>query len=74
MIALSTFEVHTGHPPQGNGVQQLFGEAEQTGENLVRGNQYLDSAAKHSRDFRMFALVFLLVASFSLLFLDWYYP
>ena len=27
-------------------------QAEETAENLVRGNQLLDSAAKHSRDFR----------------------
>ena len=48
-------------------------QAEQTSENLVRGNTYLDSAAKHSRDFRLMVLTLLLVASFSLLFLDWYY-
>ena len=51
----------------------LHRQAEETAENLVRGNQYLDSAAKHSRDFRLFVLVFLLIASFSLLFLDWFY-
>mmetsp|Transcript_5043 Transcript_5043/g.11013 ORF Transcript_5043/g.11013 Transcript_5043/m.11013 type:complete len:304 (+) Transcript_5043:178-1089(+) len=54
-------------------VDWLFSHAEQTSENLVRGNQYLDSAARHSRDFRMLALSFLVTASFSLLFLDWYY-
>eukprot|EP00965_Chrysotila_dentata_P209610 6185396-Pleurochrysis_carterae.AAC.1 len=37
-------------------VDWLFSHAEQTSENLVRGNQYLDSAARHSRDFRMLAL------------------
>jgi hypothetical protein len=42
-------------------------------ENLVRGNAYLDSAAKHSRDFRLLILSFLLIASFALLFLDYYY-
>ena len=59
---------------QGAGVETLFTQAEQTSENLVRGNAYLDQAAKHSRDFRLFVLVLLLVASFSLLFLDWFYP
>ena len=39
----------------------------------MRGNQYIDSAAKHSRDSRFYILVFLMIASFALLFLDWYY-
>jgi hypothetical protein len=51
----------------------LSQQAEQTSENLVRGNAYLDSAAKHSRDFRLLVLSFLLTASFALLFLDWFY-
>ena len=58
---------------QSSEVEMLFHHAEQTSENLVRGNAYLDSAAKHSRDFRFFALTFLIIASFSLIFLDWYY-
>merc|ERR1712070_228578 len=58
---------------QSQDIDMLFEEAEQTSENVVRGNQYLDSAAKHSRDFRIMALTFLIVASFALLFLDWYY-
>ena len=55
-------------------VEVLFSNAEQTSESIVCGNQHVDSAAKHSRDFRLLVLTFLLVASFSLLFLDWYYP
>ena len=31
-------------------------QAEETAENLVRGNELLDSAAKHSRDFRLLVL------------------
>lgn len=58
---------------QNTEVELLYQHAEQTSENLVRGNAYLDSAAKHSRDFRLLVLSFLLTASFSLLFLDWYY-
>jgi t-SNARE complex subunit (syntaxin) len=54
-------------------VETLFQHAEQTSENLVRGNAYLDSAAKHSRDFRLLVLSILLLSSFGLLFLDWYY-
>mmetsp|Transcript_1152 Transcript_1152/g.3183 ORF Transcript_1152/g.3183 Transcript_1152/m.3183 type:complete len:336 (+) Transcript_1152:81-1088(+) len=58
---------------QSSEVETLFEQAEQTSENLVRGNAYLDSAAKHSRDFRLIVLVVLMVSSFCLLFLDWYY-
>ena len=54
-------------------IEQLFRQAEETSENLVRGNQLLDSAAKHSRDFRLLVLSFLITASFALLFLDWWY-
>ena len=58
---------------QSHEVDRLVSMAEETSENIVRGNQYIDSAAKHSRDFRFFALTFLIIASFSLIFLDWYY-
>ena len=58
---------------QSHEIARLHESAEQTSENLTKGNNYLDSAAKHSRDFRLYALVFLLSASFSLLFLDWFY-
>ena len=34
-------------------------QAEETAENLVRGNELLDSAAKHSRDFRLLVLGFI---------------
>ena len=58
---------------QSSEVEMLYTQAEQTSENLQRGNAYVDSAAKHSRDFRLLVLSFLLVASFALLFLDWFY-
>eukprot|EP00967_Tisochrysis_lutea_P030890 scaffold36307_cov33-Tisochrysis_lutea.AAC.1 len=58
---------------QSHDIAQLSTDAENTSENIVLGNRYLDSAAKHSRDFRLLILTFLIVASFSLLFLDWYY-
>ena len=58
---------------QADEIEQLFSQAEATSENLARGNQYLDSTARHSRDFRLLVLTFLLTASFCLLFLDWYY-
>ena len=58
---------------QSTEVEMLSHQAEQTSENLVRGNAYLDSAAKHSRDFRLLVLSFLLIASFALLFLDYFY-
>jgi len=59
---------------QSHQVETLFTDAESTSENLTLGNRYIDSAAKHSRDFRLLVLTFLLVASLSLIFLDWYYP
>ena len=52
----------------------LHRQAEETAENLVRGNAHLDAASKHSRDFRLVILTILLVATVSLLFLDWYMP
>jgi len=58
---------------QSSEVEALFKQAEQTSENLVRGNAYLDSATKQSRDFRLLVLSFFLFSSFGLLFLDWYY-
>ncbi|KAL1527760.1 hypothetical protein AB1Y20_009145 [Prymnesium parvum] len=54
-------------------IEHLHQIAEQTSENVIKANQSLESAAKHSRDFRLFLITIMLVASFSLLFLDWYY-
>ena len=59
---------------QAVGVDLLGVHAEATAENMVRGNAYIDSASKHSRDFRLVVLTILLVATFALLFLDWYTP
>lgn len=58
---------------QSTEVDLLYEHAEHTSENLVRGNASLDSAAKHSRDFRLLVLSFLLISTCALLFLDWYY-
>ena len=58
---------------QDEAIGEIRKDLSATGDNLATGNAYLDSAARHSRDFRIFILTFLLVASFSLLFLDWYY-
>ena len=59
---------------QSTEVEQLYAQAEATAENLVRGNVNIDAASKHSRDFRLVILTILLVATVSLLFLDWYMP
>ena len=59
---------------QSTEVEQLYAQAEATAENLVRGNVNIDAASKHSRDFRLVVLTILLVATVSLLFLDWYMP
>ncbi|KAL6066782.1 Syntaxin-18 [Balamuthia mandrillaris] len=40
--------------------------------HLTQGTDYMRSASKHGRDFRFFVLLFLLLCSFSLLFLHWY--
>ena len=55
-------------------IELLSAHADATAENLVRGNAYIDSASKHSRDFRLVVLTILFVATFALLFLDWYMP
>ena len=59
---------------QSSEVELLYQHAEATAENLVRGNAYIDSASRHARDFRLIVLTFLLVATFALIFLDWYTP
>ncbi len=41
--------------------------------NLTRGNTQLRKALRHSQAARKYVLVLLLTASFSLLFLDWFY-
>ncbi|XP_015914709.1 syntaxin-18 [Parasteatoda tepidariorum] len=45
-----------------------------TTENIKEGNEELREAMKKSAGFRIWILFFLLVLSFSLLFLDWYSP
>ena len=59
---------------QSSAIELLSAHADATAENLVRGNAYIDSASKHSRDFRLVVLTILFVATFALLFLDWYMP
>ncbi|XP_076308332.1 syntaxin 18 [Tachypleus tridentatus] len=45
-----------------------------TTENIIEGNEELREAMKKNAGFRVWILFFLLVISFSLLFLDWYNP
>ena len=41
--------------------------------NISRGNVHLQKAIQHNAAARKYVLVLLLVASFALLFFDWYY-
>ena len=72
IAAMSSQLSHYLHE-QDEAIGEIRKDLDVTNDNLQTGNAYLDSAARHSRDFRIFILTFLLVASFSLLFLDWYY-
>lgn len=42
-------------------------------ENISRGNVHLQSAIQHNAAARKYVLALLLLASFALLFFDWYY-
>ena len=72
IAAMSSQLSHYLHE-QDEAIGEIRKDLDVPNDNLQTGNAYLDSAARHSRDFRIFILTFLLVASFSLLFLDWYY-
>lgn len=45
----------------------------QTSVNVTRGNLHLRQALRYNAAARRYVMVLLLVASFGLLFLDWYY-
>jgi hypothetical protein len=48
-------------------------QAVQTSVNVTRGNLHLRQALRYSAAARRYVMVLLLVASFGLLFLDWFY-
>ncbi|KAJ1555382.1 hypothetical protein HK096_002355 [Nowakowskiella sp. JEL0078] len=53
-------------------VQVLHEEAITATETIISANRYLENAKKHFSDSRTWVIVFLLLASFILIFLDWY--
>eukprot|EP01028_Stygiella_incarcerata_P001471 TRINITY_DN1259_c0_g1_i2.p1 TRINITY_DN1259_c0_g1~~TRINITY_DN1259_c0_g1_i2.p1 ORF type:complete len:317 (-),score=84.81 TRINITY_DN1259_c0_g1_i2:84-1034(-) len=57
---------------QGELVMELHRLAESATESIKLGRKELDKAMKRGVDFRMFVLLCLVMASLSLLFLDWY--
>lgn len=57
---------------QKEAIEDIHKKAIESVDSVQRGNEYLQSASKSGRDFRVFILIFLLVCSFSLLFLHWY--
>eukprot|EP01134_Creolimax_fragrantissima_P004771 CFRG4771T1 len=50
----------------------LYDTSVTTTENIIAGNELLNKAVNDGFDFRVWVLFFLLMCSFSLLFLDWY--
>ena len=56
---------------QNEQIETLQDEAEDTKENMKKGNEQLMEATKHMSGFRRFILLFLYFASFLLLFLDY---
>lgn len=53
-------------------VEALYEDAQTSHEYLVKSTEQLRSAAAHGVDFRLFVMLFLIIASFSLLFLEWF--
>ncbi|KNC79122.1 hypothetical protein SARC_08471 [Sphaeroforma arctica JP610] len=57
---------------QAEDLDLLYDTAVDTTENITAGNELLHKAVNDGFDFRVWVLFFLLMCSFSLLFLDWY--
>jgi len=53
-------------------IDQIFELTEQSSHNMVKGNESMEQANKDGFSFRLMMVVFLLVASVCVLFLDWY--
>lgn len=53
-------------------VEQLYEDAVGSVAEVKRANEQLTKARERGKDGRLFLLIFILGASFSLLFLDWY--
>eukprot|EP00123_Amoebidium_parasiticum_P007022 comp17822_c0_seq1/m.17944 comp17822_c0_seq1/g.17944 ORF comp17822_c0_seq1/g.17944 comp17822_c0_seq1/m.17944 type:complete len:313 (-) comp17822_c0_seq1:301-1239(-) len=57
---------------QAHDLDHIYDTTVETTENVVAGNEKLQQAINDGFDFRVWVLFFLLMCSFSLLFLDWY--
>eukprot|EP01135_Chromosphaera_perkinsii_P005521 Nk52_evm70s352 gene=Nk52_evmTU70s352 len=57
---------------QSEAIERIQDTAIGTAQNIEAGNEQLSKAMKHNVDFRLWVLFFLVMCSFSLLFLDWY--
>ena len=57
---------------QAEQIEQLYSQAVRATVNIDSGNVHLKKAIRHNASARLYVLVLLLVASFGLLFLDWW--
>ena len=57
---------------QSRDIERLYDEAIHSTERVREGNQLLNRSRRHTMDFRKGVLLFLLMSSLALLFLDWY--
>ena len=57
---------------QAEAIERIHDTAVGTAYNVEAGNEQLNKAMKNNVDFRVWVLFFLVMCSFSLLFLDWY--
>ncbi|XP_014667576.1 PREDICTED: syntaxin-18-like isoform X2 [Priapulus caudatus] len=59
---------------QAKDIDRVFDTVVGTTENIKEGNEQIREAMKNNAGYRVYILFFLVVVSFSLLFLDWYSP
>ena len=57
---------------QAEAIDQIYDDSIYSADNIIQGNKYLTKAKESNSSFRKFVLLFLIVASIVLLFLDWY--
>ncbi len=57
---------------QSQQIQFLYDESSLAVEKVTEGNKFLIKTKENTSDFRKYILLFLLIASIVLLFLDWY--
>lgn len=66
-------QIFTNHVlQQATDLERLYDTTVNTTETVLAGNEKLTKAINDGFDFRVWVLFFLVMCSFSLLFLDWY--